>query len=270
MRIRVIAGLSLAPLLLVVVLVLPEIFTAVAVAVFGAIGTYELLWRTGLVKHKRLVAYSALITVLVPFWSYFGMPFEWGYVGAFTFFVLVFTEVLLSHGEIPFAHAAFCLIGGMLIPFMLSAIVRILCRANGRYVIMAPFFMAFLSDIGAYFAGRFFGKHKMSPIISPKKTVEGLIGGIVLDVVGMLLFALLLEKDFGLQVNYLFAGIYGLLGAFAAVFGDLCFSVIKRQTGIKDYGNLIPGHGGMLDRFDSVIVVAPLAEMLLILLPMVV
>ena len=270
MKIRVIAGLSLAPLLLIVVLALPEIFTAGAVSAVVGIGAYELLWRTGLVKYPRMVIYSVIVAMAVPFWSFYGMPFQWAYLVGFAFFVALFAELLFSHGQIPFATVGYCLVGGLLIPFMLSALVRIVNTPIGRYVIMVPFFMAFLSDIGAYFAGRFLGKHKMSPIISPKKTVEGMIGGILLDVIGLVLYALLLEKSFGLQVNYLFAGIYGLLGAFGAVFGDLCFSVIKRQTGIKDYGNLIPGHGGVLDRFDSVIVVAPLAEMLLLLLPMVV
>ena len=77
----------------------------------------------------------------------------------------------------------------------------------------------------------------------------------------------ILNLVFGFEVNYFYALVYGLGGSLGGVFGDLCFSVIKRQTGIKDYSKLIPGHGGMLDRFDSMIVVAPLVEALLIVLP---
>ena len=85
---------------------------------------------------------------------------------------------------------------------------------------------------------------------------------------GVAIYALVLDLAFGFTVNYLLALLYGFVGSFGAVFGDLCFSVIKRQTGIKDYGNLIPGHGGVLDRFDSMMIVGPLVEVLMILVPM--
>lgn len=130
-----------------------------------------------------------------------------------------------------------------------------------------PFILAFLSDTGAYFAGRAFGKHKLAPVISPHKTVEGVVGGVLGATLGMLIFCLVMQLGFKMQVNYLYAVLYGVVGSLGAVFGDLCFSVIKRQTGIKDYGNLIPGHGGVLDRFDSMMVVGPLSELLLLLLP---
>ena len=131
----------------------------------------------------------------------------------------------------------------------------------------SPFILAFLSDTGAYFAGRAFGKHKLAPVISPHKTVEGVVGGVLGAIFGMLIFCLVMQLGFKMQVNYLYAVLYGVVGSLGAVFGDLCFSVIKRQTGMKDYGNLIPGHGGVLDRFDSMMVVGPLSELLLLLLP---
>ena len=130
--------------------------------------------------------------------------------------------------------------------------------------------LAFLSDTGAYFAGYFFGKHKLAPVISPKKTIEGVVGGVLGAMVGMVIYCLVMQLFFKYRVNYAFALIYGFVGSLAAVFGDLCFSVIKRQTGIKDYGNLIPGHGGILDRFDSMMVIGPLAEVLILLIPVVV
>ena len=94
-----------------------------------------------------------------------------------------------------------------------------------------------------------------------------MIGGIAGAVVGMVLYGTVLQFAFGFTVHYGFALIYGAVGSLGGVFGDLCFSVIKRQTGIKDYGNLIPGHGGILDRFDSMMIVGPLVEVLMILIP---
>ena len=133
-------------------------------------------------------------------------------------------------------------------------------------MLLIPFIMAYCSDTGAYFVGVFFGKHKMCPNVSPKKTWEGFIGGIAIASVSMVIFAFVLDRQ-GYEVNYLLAVVYGFAGSVCSVFGDLNMSVIKRQTGIKDYGKLIPGHGGILDRFDSVMITAPLAEALLLILP---
>ena len=140
---------------------------------------------------------------------------------------------------------------------------------NGRYLIMVAFILAFTSDSGAYFVGRAFGKHKLAPVISPKKTVEGLIGGVLSAVLFMVVYAIILQFGFHFRVNYGWAIVYGILGSLASVLGDLTFSVIKRQTGIKDYGKLLPGHGGILDRFDSMVVVGPLTEAMILLMPLI-
>ena len=100
--------------------------------------------------------------------------------------------------------------------------------------------------------------------------MEGVVGGVAAAMFGMLIFCLILQLAFGFKANYFYALIYGFVGSLAAVFGDLCFSAVKRQTGIKDYSNLIPGHGGILDRFDSTIMVAPLVEVLMLMIPVVV
>ncbi len=269
MKTRVISAAILTPLLLIIVLALPKIFTAILFGVMAAIAAFELLSGTGAVKHPRLVAYSMVMAFLVSLWSYFGMPYAWGLLGVLIFVMVLFSEMMVSHIKLRFHKVALCLVAGLLIPFLLCSLVRIhAVKVSGRYFIILPFIMAFLSDTGAYFAGRAFGKHALAPVISPKKTVEGVIGGVLGAIVGMLIYGLVLDLAFEFQVNYFAAILYGLVGSVGGVFGDLCFSVIKRQTGIKDYGNLIPGHGGILDRFDSMMIVGPLAELLLILIPM--
>ncbi len=266
---RVITAALLVPLLLAILLIAPKIMTAILVAGMSAVAAYELLYRTGLVRHLRLVFYSAAVAFSIPVWVFFGMSAAWGQVIILAFFCALFAEMMASHVKVRFEKVCICLLAGLLIPYLFSGLVRILSSANGRYLILIPFVLAFLSDTGAYFVGCRYGKRKLAPVISPNKSVEGVAGGLAFAVVGMVLYTLIMQLVFKLQVNYGFAVLYGVLGTAADVFGDLCFSAIKRQTGIKDYGNLIPGHGGVLDRFDSMLVVAPLVELLLAILPVV-
>lgn len=267
MKTRIIAALVLIPVLLAVLFVAPPILVAIVVGIVCAIGAYELLKRTGMVKNFRLVCYSMLAAFCVPVLCQFSMHAWIGQLGIFLFTVLLFAEILISRGRLPFSEACICYIGGLLIPYMLSSLVRIMGDGSGRNVILIPFILAYMADTGAYFIGCAFGRHKLAPNISPKKSVEGLFGGILFAVLGMLVYCLIMDKVFQSNVNYLYAITYGIVGALTGTFGDLSFSAVKRQAGIKDYGNLIPGHGGVLDRFDSVIFVAPLTEFLLMALP---
>ena len=191
-------------------------------------------------------------------------------VSILLYVVILFAEMMITKLQLKAGEVMVCLFSGLIIPYMLSALVRLLQMPGGKFFVVIPIVMAFLSDTGAYFIGIFFGKHKMAPVISPNKSIEGVIGGMAAGIAGMLLYAAVMQFVFGCQVHYGYAFVYGLFGSLVDVFGDLCFSTIKRQTGIKDYGDLIPGHGGVLDRFDSMIFVAPFAEILLITLPVVV
>ena len=265
MKTRIITAVVLLPLLLLVVLAAPKIFTAILFAAMASIGAVELLRGTGIVKHTRLCVYSAVCAFWCVLWC--GFDNTWLLLAALLLWVAVFGEMMASNMQIGFDKAAACFAAGIIVPLLFGAIVRLHNTEQGRFYILLPFVLAFLSDTGAYFAGLRFGKHKLAPVISPKKTIEGVAGGVFGAIAGMLIYCVVLQFGFGFKINYFYAVIYGVLGSLAGVFGDLCFSVIKRQTGIKDYGNLFPGHGGVLDRFDSNIVVAPLVEILMMLLP---
>ena len=270
MKTRVIAAVVLLPALLAVVLFAPKVCTAVVFAWMAAIGAYELLSGTGAMKHLRLTAYAMVSGFWCVLWCGLNISYGWLILGIVLFWIALFAEMMASQGKLGLDQLAICFVGGVILPLLLGSVVRIFFMEAGIVYIFIPFVLAFLSDTGAYFVGLSFGKHKLAPTISPKKTVEGLVGGVLGAVVGMLIYCLVLDVFLDMQVHYGIGIVYGILGSLAGVFGDLSFSVIKRQYGIKDYGNLIPGHGGILDRFDSMMVVGPLAEVLLLLLPLVV
>ena len=276
MLVRILTALVGLPALLAIVLLLPSIGTAALLVLFCAIAAYEMLWRTGLWKNKRVVVESALMAAAVVLWSWAKAEAKlspdglWlaALIGLFSFGTILFCELLAGHTQVKFTALSAALFAGLLYPFLLSALVRLRAMDGGSYLILVAFVLSMVADSGAYFVGRAIGKHKLAPIVSPKKTVEGAIGGAVCNVLAMMLYAWILKACFDFsQVNYLYAAIYGLLGAGASMIGDLSLSIVKRQVGIKDYGNLLPGHGGVLDRFDSTMIVAPLAEILLLIIP---
>ncbi|MBE6922463.1 MAG: hypothetical protein E7465_04690 [Ruminococcaceae bacterium] len=267
MKTRTIAGIAMAAALLFLVLIAPKGLAAVVYGLLMAIGAYELLYSTGLVRHHRLVIYSMVMAFAVTMWSYYGAIHAYLLLLLLIFTAALFTEMMVDHVKVRISMLGECMLGGFLVPFLLTAVIRILTLKIGRYFALIPFIIACVNDAGAYIVGVRYGRHKLAPVVSPNKSIEGMLGGMAAAVVSMLIYCLLLQIVEGFRINYFFALIYGVVGAGAGVFGDLCFSIIKRQTGIKDYGNLIPGHGGVLDRLDSMMTVAPLIEMLLILLP---
>lgn len=153
-------------------------------------------------------------------------------------------------------------------PVMLSFIYRARCLPYGRYIFAMIFFTTWINDTCAYFSGRAFGKHKMAPVLSPHKTIEGSIGGILGSTVlcGLLSGLLLWRHPEEPKAFIAVFIVIGVIGGFLGQIGDLAASAIKRNFGIKDYGKCIPGHGGIMDRFDSVIFVCPIIYFLAVLL----
>ncbi len=267
MKTRVIVAVVLLPLLLAVVLFAPKFCTGIVFGLLAAIASFELLSGTGLVKSLRLQCYSGICAFWCVLWGSLPIGYPWLILGILLFWIVLFAEMMASQMKLSFDKVVACFFAGVVLPLLFGALVRIHSTENGRAFILIPFVLAFLSDSGAYFAGVYLGKHKLAPAISPNKTIEGVVGGVLSAVLGMVLYCLVLEAFFGLEANYIYGVLYGIIGSAVGVFGDLCFSVIKRQSAIKDYGNLFPGHGGVLDRFDSMMLIGPVAEVLLLLLP---
>lgn len=269
MKTRIIAAAVSLPLFLIVLLVLPKIATAIMVAAMSIIAVYELMWCTGLAKNKGLLIISGVMALTVSVWCWIDISWLGVMICLWIWLMFLVCMMIATHGKLPVQEVGVSIFAGLIVPLLMTALTRIRIMDFGIYYILIPLVLCFGTDSAAYFVGCAIGKHKMAPIISPKKSWEGAFGGALGGIVLMFLYTLVLDKAFGFEVHYLACILYGLMGAVTCIIGDLAFSVIKRQTGIKDYGNILPGHGGILDRFDSMTFVAPLTEILLLAMPLI-
>lgn len=265
--IRVLVAVIFLPLIFVIFYLLPPIFLPITVGVLAMIAVHEVLWSTGFVKNARISGYSIVMAGLIPFWVYFGEAMLLALCGLLVYVVLLFAEAISSHYSVTMEKMGGSFFFAVVIPYFLSSFIRLKSLPLGDFIILIPLVCSFTSDAFALFAGMAFGKHKLAPELSPKKTVEGAVGGFVACVVCTVIYGLILQKSFGMSISYPLLVLYGMLGSPISQLGDLSFSYIKRQYGIKDFGNIFPGHGGVLDRFDSVIFCAPLIELLLRTVP---
>lgn len=179
----------------------------------------------------------------------------------------IFVTWLKKHKEIRYEQVFFALATMVLVPQAMSTMVRIdrMDKDNGLFLLIMGLCGAWIADTGAYFTGVAFGKHKLCPEISPKKTVEGFVGGVVITAIvfsaAFTIYGKATASSELLGDNYIGAAVFAfVIGAVCAVIGtvgDLSASMVKRQIGFKDYGKIMPGHGGLMDRFDSVLFVLP-------------
>lgn len=268
MKTRIIVGVVGVPLLLAVIFFAPVWVYGIVVGAIAGIAAWELLRAVGGVK-PRMMCIAAVSAYAIPFLSTLydaGAVFT---VMVFLLFAAMLCELMHSvsnEGELKLETVALCILAGAVMPLMLTSLVKLAQRDHGVVYALLPFVASFVSDSGAYFVGVFLGKHKLCPRLSPKKTIEGAAGGLVSTIIAMLIFAVVL-KAIGYGVNFAVMAVYGFFGSVACQLGDLSFSAIKRLYGIKDYGNLIPGHGGMLDRFDSTFWTAAIMDILVSWVP---
>ncbi len=191
------------------------------------------------------------------------------------FFILyIFMLLVTRHGEYDFSDISYIFTAIGLSAFGISCVVFVSLKdeAKSCFYITLCLAIAWISDAGAYFVGSFLGKKKLCPEISPKKTVEGAVGGVIIGVAGALADALVFQYVIlgeTVKINFVGVAVISLIGVVFAMFGDLTFSIIKRSCKVKDYGNVIPGHGGILDRCDSIIMTAPLLYIFLLYFPLI-
>ena len=229
MKARLLVAAVCIPALLVILYALPPIAMTILVAAMCGLSVHELLHTTGYVRNRRMLVICILAAAAVPFWCYFGCDLIIGLAGLLVLFFLLEGELLYEGGTLPFAAVTQALYSAILVPLLLSSLVRILIGDLGRYYIVVPIIIAFVADAAALFSGMLFGKHKLAPVISPKKTVEGVIGGVVGAMLGMVIYCLVVRYFFQRSASIPLALFYALLGSGTSVLGDLCFSVIKRH-----------------------------------------
>ncbi len=258
----------LLPVLIAVLYFAPPWALPAAIALLSVLSVVELLATAGWAHKKRIVAYAAVFAAAVPFWCFFGSPVSYGMAGLFILVLALFTEAITDHSRVPFAQVSGVLFAALVLPLFFSALIRIAALPYGRAVILLPFLAAFGSDICALFTGMLLGRHQLAPVISPKKTVEGAVGGLVGALLLTGLYWSVLGGLFSLSIPLVPMLVTVLAGAVVSQIGDLSFSLIKRERGIKDFGRILPGHGGILDRFDSLLFAAPAVEIMLLFWPL--
>ena len=258
MKSRILVAVVGVPVLVYIVLWGHPLLLLFALALLAGIGGNELYRCVGGEKDSFLSVAAVFIPCLTVGWCY-GLP---QYLGVWFILstLVVFTYAIFKGGAVRFHQIAAVLFGGIAIGYSFSSFLRIYANGVSRGYLLLPFILSFACDTFAYFAGLTLGKHKLAPKVSPKKTVEGSIGGLLGNVVCGLLFAFVMKHWFhgaSGTLGYSAMAVLSLFCGVVAQIGDLSFSLIKREFGVKDYGKIFLAHGGVLDRFDSVLFVAP-------------
>ena len=227
------------------------------IAIICAIGCYEILNNTGIAK-KKTVTIGALV------YGFLSVFVNCGYIKIadysvksevltvlFALFIVVCALSFHKSMDMGAIGAAFAF--PVMISYAFSSLVLLYSGKSGVFFLLLLLNFSSVCDTGAYFTGVLLGKHKLCPEISPKKTVEGAVGGILFSLICTVILCFVFNRVSDLIILLILTVVFCIIG----MCGDLFASVLKRSVGIKDYGKLIPGHGGILDRFDSILLIAP-------------
>ncbi len=259
MKTRIISALIWAPILICFVY-LGGLPFAIFLAFFTIVGQKE-LYRALSLNEKESNYYMYAITILLFFIEYINIE----YINKdrllistlLVSFLCIFIHFIIRFKSFTIEKVALYMFSIMYIVIPFLMIYKIRDMRYGGLIVVIPFLMAFSSDTFAYFTGKFIGKVKLAPVLSPNKTVEGSVGGVIGSAIIVYIYiSIIFHYLIGYELttkSTIFILIMGIIGAMVSQFGDLCASAIKRQKNVKDYGDLIKGHGGVIDRTDSVI-----------------
>lgn len=266
------------PLLLAVLLLCPDWATMLLICAISGVAAYELLHIWGGKKVSRtayiLTIVCAVAQVMVVYQerryyyyksilygSQYHAPMSPLWMLPCLLMILLFLESIRTYGTpkaVPSIVVAIGVLGGAVFPMMYSRVLMLRMHEEyGRVYVLAPFFVAFAGDSLAMYFGKWFGKRKMTPNVSPNKTWAGFCGNVIGSILGMLIFGIIGSRWMGYSIYWFGLAHTGLVASLSGQLGDLSTSLIKREAGVKDYSHLFLTHGGMLDRFDSLLFIAP-------------
>ena len=275
MKQRVITAIVLLIIAIPVCIFSGTVVFPLTMAFIGFVGVYEMLGCMGTRKNLLISIPLYILSIASPFmvwheYNHFIANLKPDYSAillplSFALYLLaVWVFSYQKNQEIDMNRLITSAIISLYIIGATSSIVMIREVNGGEYYWYFIFIGAWVTDIFAYFTGMLFGKHKLIPAVSPKKTVEGAVGGVVFCVLFFLGFGALLNHFTSYDINLVLIGFAGFFSALVSMIGDLSMSVIKRTYGVKDYGTILPGHGGVLDRFDSILAVAVVMALFLV------
>ena len=272
MKVRALTSLGIAVVGIPLLIFSEYIIFPIALSILAFISAFEMLRALGVHKNAFVAVPSYILALALPFPTFFMAGKEKTYIliialSFFAFLLYLFFLAVFMRGALKFSDigCVFISLVYVIVSFTSFGILRYL--PGGLWNLCLIFVGAWGCDVFAYLVGSMIGKHKLIPEISPKKTVEGSLGGIICATGGFALFGFIVSLTTESIPNYPVLLIAGFISSIVAQLGDLIASLIKREKGIKDYGNILPGHGGIMDRFDSALAVSCVLMVICLLFP---
>ncbi len=264
MKTRILTGV-VALITLILLIFSPAYIFNVACVFLSLAAFYEVQKAAGIIKIPALAVLNFVFSVFLL--VSLRINLEATVAVLVTYMFSLFILMIFDYADVNLENVVTSLFFIIYTICLIHFIVLIRENIHGLIYLAILLVGVFATDTCAYFTGVFLGKHKLCPLISPKKTIEGSIGGWTGCILLLIITGLILTKS-GYPVNYIYLILFGLICGGLSQIGDLTASIIKRHYGIKDYGNLLPGHGGIMDRLDSILLVAPVLYLFIVYLPL--
>lgn len=262
---RILTAIILLPLLVLILWLNNTIVMLIALTLVSVLAVGEVLLATKYFSNKAITAVCMVFVAAFPSFLCFDQLFRFFPTLSGAFLLIMFVIMLFDHERVKFQEISLMAFVSFLVPLSLTTMVLMQKKFEyGIFYVVLTFLIAWISDAGAYFIGSAMGKHKMAPKISPKKSWEGFFGGLAFSVIFVVIVGFgypwvdsLINGEYSFRVNIPLLMVLAIIGDVLSVIGDFSASLLKRQCMVKDFGSILPGHGGVLDRFDSVLFVSP-------------